>query len=134
MPSRSVSRPAIALQRVQANTSTCATACKRNLTSAFFRLSTLNERALALHYREPMNLAITKAITLVGARALATAMQCSLPFVRQMALGQKQVPAYRCPAVERITGGEVLCNDLRPDIEWHRDQTGKPTGFFTRIN
>jgi len=28
------------------------------------------------------------------------------------------VPAERCPAIERATGGKVRCEDLRPDIDW----------------
>ncbi|MCV5533321.1 toxin YdaS, partial [Escherichia coli] len=27
-------------------------------------------------------------------------------------------PAERCPAIERATRGEVLCEELRPDIDW----------------
>lgn len=29
-----------------------------------------------------------------------------------------QVPAERCPAIERATGGELRCEDLRPDVDW----------------
>jgi DNA-binding transcriptional regulator YdaS (Cro superfamily) len=32
--------------------------------------------------------------------------------------GKKQVPAERCPAIEKATGGLVRCEDLRPDVEW----------------
>jgi len=30
----------------------------------------------------------------------------------------KQVPAERCPAIERATGGAVTCEELRPDVDW----------------
>ncbi|NPI99188.1 transcriptional regulator, partial [Escherichia coli] len=30
----------------------------------------------------------------------------------------RQLPAERCPAIERATRGEVLCEELRPDIDW----------------
>lgn len=30
-----------------------------------------------------------------------------------------QVPADRCPTIERITDGRVRCEDLRPDVEWY---------------
>lgn len=29
-----------------------------------------------------------------------------------------RVPAERCPTIERVTGGLVRCEDLRPDVEW----------------
>lgn len=32
--------------------------------------------------------------------------------------GRRQVPADRCPAIERATDGAVRCEDLRPDVEW----------------
>ena len=38
--------------------------------------------------------------------------------VNQWANGVRQVPAERCPAIERATGGAVRCEDLRPDVEW----------------
>jgi DNA-binding transcriptional regulator YdaS (Cro superfamily) len=27
-------------------------------------------------------------------------------------------PAAECPKAERLTGGQVLCEELRPDAEW----------------
>ena len=30
----------------------------------------------------------------------------------------KRVPAERCPAIERVTDGAVLCEQLRPDVDW----------------
>ncbi len=38
--------------------------------------------------------------------------------VNQWANGVRQVPAERCPAIERATDGAVRCEDLRPDVEW----------------
>lgn len=38
--------------------------------------------------------------------------------------GKKQVPAERCPRIERVTNGEVTCEELRPDVEWHVVRTG----------
>lgn len=29
-----------------------------------------------------------------------------------------RVPAEHCPAIERATGGQVTCEDLRPDVDW----------------
>ena len=30
----------------------------------------------------------------------------------------RQVPAERCPSIERATRGLVRCEELRPDIDW----------------
>lgn len=38
--------------------------------------------------------------------------------VNQWVNGVRQVPAERCPAIERATGGAVRCEDLRPDVDW----------------
>lgn len=32
--------------------------------------------------------------------------------------GRKPVSAESCIAIERLTAGEVRCEDLRPDIDW----------------
>ncbi|MBN9410856.1 MAG: helix-turn-helix domain-containing protein [Burkholderiales bacterium] len=29
-----------------------------------------------------------------------------------------RVPAEHCPAIERVTNGQVRCEDLRPDVAW----------------
>jgi DNA-binding transcriptional regulator YdaS (Cro superfamily) len=38
--------------------------------------------------------------------------------VNQWVNGVRQVPAERCPAIERATDGVVRCEDLRPDVDW----------------
>ena len=38
--------------------------------------------------------------------------------VNQWVNGVRQVPAERCPAIERATDGAVRCEDLRPDVDW----------------
>lgn len=30
----------------------------------------------------------------------------------------RQVPAERCPSIERATRGAVRCEELRPDVDW----------------
>jgi DNA-binding transcriptional regulator YdaS (Cro superfamily) len=35
-----------------------------------------------------------------------------------MWLHRGKVPADYCPTIERVTGGAVRCEDLRPDVEW----------------
>lgn len=36
----------------------------------------------------------------------------------QWRYGIKQVPAERCPEIEKATDGVVRCEELRPDIDW----------------
>lgn len=38
--------------------------------------------------------------------------------ISQWANGTRQVPAERCPEIEKATGGIVTCEDLRPDVDW----------------
>lgn len=39
-----------------------------------------------------------------------------------------QVPEEKCPSIETATG--VRCEELRPDVNWQRDETGKVLGHF----
>lgn len=50
----------------------------------------------------------------------ALAKQISVPpaLVSQWKIGVRQVPADRCPSIERATGGQVTCEELRPDVDW----------------
>lgn len=38
--------------------------------------------------------------------------------VSQWANGLTAVAAERCPLIEQATGGQVRCEDLRPDVAW----------------
>jgi len=51
-------------------------------------------------------------------RDLARAVGVSDVIVSQWKTGTRQVPAERCPVIERTTGGAVRCEDLRPDVDW----------------
>jgi len=53
-----------------------------------------------------------------GQAALARALEVKPPTVNQWVVGTRQVPAEKCPAIERVTGGQVRCEDLRPDVAW----------------
>ncbi|WP_071058691.1 YdaS family helix-turn-helix protein [Pelistega sp. MC2] len=48
------------------------------------------------------------------------AKQIGVPFIliSQWALSKRQVPAERCPDIEKATNGLVRCEDLRPDVDW----------------
>jgi DNA-binding transcriptional regulator YdaS (Cro superfamily) len=50
--------------------------------------------------------------------SLARAVGVDSQLVWQWARGVRQVPADRCPAIERATEGAVRCEELRPDVEW----------------
>ena len=49
---------------------------------------------------------------------LARELSISPVLISQWRNGIRPVPAERCPAIERATGGVVRCEDLRPDVDW----------------
>jgi DNA-binding transcriptional regulator YdaS (Cro superfamily) len=49
---------------------------------------------------------------------LARAINVSPVLISQWAKGVRRVPAEHCPDIERVTNGEVRCEDLRPDVNW----------------
>ena len=65
--------------------------------------------------------AIFKAAQILGSqKRLADLLGVKAPTVSQWLKGQRPVPVLRCPEIERLTRGEVRCEDLRPDIEWEQ--------------
>lgn len=52
------------------------------------------------------------------ASGLARDIGVSPVLISQWSNGVRQVPAERCPDIERATCGVVRCEDLRPDIDW----------------
>lgn len=63
--------------------------------------------------------ALSKAADIVGSmQALGEQLGVTKGAVGQWKLPGRQVPAEHCPAIERITGGVVRCEDLRPDVDW----------------
>ena len=48
---------------------------------------------------------------------LAKKIGVSPVLVSQWRTESRPVPVERCPAIDRATGGEVRCEDLRPDVE-----------------
>jgi len=53
-----------------------------------------------------------------GLSALARLLGVAPPTVSQWASGVRPIPAERCPAIEKATGGAVTCEELRPDVDW----------------
>jgi DNA-binding transcriptional regulator YdaS (Cro superfamily) len=72
---------------------------------------------------------IERAIKYFGSQAaLAAALGVKQPTISEWLRGDRQVPAERCPDIERATGGAVRCEELRPDVDWGvlREQATKP--------
>lgn len=53
-----------------------------------------------------------------GQAALARLIGVAPPTVNQWVSGHRQVPAERCPEIEKATHGAVTCEELRPDVDW----------------
>jgi DNA-binding transcriptional regulator YdaS (Cro superfamily) len=53
-----------------------------------------------------------------GGHALAKEVGVSQVMISQWKTGTKQVPAERCPSIEKATNGAVRCEELRPDVDW----------------
>ena len=51
------------------------------------------------------------------ASSLGRSMGITPVLVSQWASG-RQVPAERCPEIEKATLGAVTCEELRPDVDW----------------
>jgi DNA-binding transcriptional regulator YdaS (Cro superfamily) len=68
-------------------------------------------------------------------RALADAIGTSAAYLWQIATGWRgrQVNADLAQQIEHATGGQVRCEELRPDLRWQRDQSGQITGFLTPL-
>jgi DNA-binding transcriptional regulator YdaS (Cro superfamily) len=62
--------------------------------------------------------ALIQAINILGSQtALAKAIGGHVQTVNNW-ISRGNVPAEHCPAIERVTGGAVRCEDLRPDVDW----------------
>lgn len=77
---------------------------------------------------------IERAIAAAGGKQTELAARLG---VTPQALGQwvnavRPIPADRCLSIEKMTG--VLCEQLRPDLNWTRDKTGHVTGYHVRIS
>ena len=52
--------------------------------------------------------------------AVATAIGMNEQYLYQCLTGRRSAPVDRCPEIERVTGGKVICEKLRPDVAWIR--------------
>jgi len=46
-------------------------------------------------------------------------LKVAASFVSNVKRGVKLMPAEHCPAIEELTGGDVRCEEMRPDVKWH---------------
>nr|WP_208623333.1 helix-turn-helix domain-containing protein [Ralstonia mannitolilytica] len=62
---------------------------------------------------------LDEATKIIGSQvALAHQLGVTKAAVAQWKLEGRRVPAEHCPVIERLTDGQVRCEDLRPDIDW----------------
>lgn len=62
---------------------------------------------------------IQRAIDQLGSvTALAGGLEVSVQAVCFWRDGKRTIPADKCPSIERLTGGVVRCEELRPDVDW----------------
>lgn len=50
---------------------------------------------------------------------LATTLGVTKGMVCNVVNGRRPIPAHWCPIIESETGGAFVCEQLRPDIQWH---------------
>lgn len=63
--------------------------------------------------------ALDKAVAKLGSmRALAEPLGVTKGAVSQWKLPGRHIPAEHCPSIEKLTEGDVRCEQLRPDVEW----------------
>lgn len=71
---------------------------------------------------EPQNPKLTpiaRAIQAAGSMAaLARSLGITKAAVHQWKHPSRRVPIAHCTAIERLTDGAVLCEELRPDVDW----------------
>ncbi len=53
-----------------------------------------------------------------GVTSLAAIIDVKPPTISQWLNGTRQIPAERCPEIEKATNGAVRCESLRPDVDW----------------
>lgn len=49
----------------------------------------------------------------------ARALSVTPAYINQIITGIRRVPSERCSEIERVTGGLVTCEELRPDLAEH---------------
>ena len=63
-------------------------------------------------------LPILKAAEIIGSQVALAAMLGTSKQNISSWIRNSRIPAEYCPDIERITNGQVSCEELRPDINW----------------
>ncbi len=60
---------------------------------------------------------IDKAIEIVGGQiSLASKLGVNQSFISQIRTGARPIPATLCPKIQKVTGNQIKCAELRPDV------------------
>jgi DNA-binding transcriptional regulator YdaS (Cro superfamily) len=63
--------------------------------------------------------ALDKAVAKLGSmQSLAAPLGVTKGAVSQWKMPGRRIPAEHCPTIEKLTDGDVRCEQLRPDVEW----------------
>ena len=69
--------------------------------------------------------ALGKAVAHAGSmQKLAKHLGVTKGAVSQWKLAGRQIPLRHCPSIERLTAGDVQCEELRSDVDWSAIRTG----------
>lgn len=74
---------------------------------------------------------LDQVLTRMSQAELARAMNVTAPAIGKWI--RYGVPLPRCPQIEAATGGEVRCEDLRPEVTWHRGHDGRVIGYTVPV-
>lgn len=83
-------------------------------------------------YSVEMDNAFKAACIIVGSANMARHLGVTPQAVSAWKKGERPFPADRCPDVERVTQGQVRCEDLRPDVDWAVLRTAQTGPKFIR--
>jgi DNA-binding transcriptional regulator YdaS (Cro superfamily) len=62
---------------------------------------------------------LEKACLIAGSQAaLARMLSVTPPVVNEWIRGRRPIPFERCLEIEKATGRQVQCEELRPDLDW----------------
>lgn len=76
---------------------------------------------------DPNESPLHRACALLKSQAeLGRAIKMSPSMVNQMLRGKRPIPAEKCILIEKATGGRVLCEELRKDVDWGYLRGTKP--------
>lgn len=79
--------------------------------------------------------AFARAVAIIGGEK-KTASRTSLlqSYIHDVLFNDSELVADFCPEIERAARGLVKCEELRPDLIWHRDGAGEVLGYSHAID